>query len=571
MLGIAEYRVHSFTVTLYDQPQEAARTYTTDSTGLANNEDSYTSTPVAGKFTNDRVIGEIVLTKSDLDQAVEGADTALHGTASIEGAVYDLYAAEDIQHPDGVSGTVDYSKIVDANGNPIWHSTVLTNGGWDTNYLPVLKKDHLVASAEIQNGVLAFANLYLGKYYLVERATGIVLPVDTDGHFYVTGQYPVLDRTLQPTGETQPLASEGGKYTDYVYRNQYSAVAESRALSGVKTYDGYYLSFAEGYLCDEINHYSALAYGSESQYITRDTDGSKDAVLKSGFSIQKVVSTTGPGTPAPKLEGAGFTVYRVWELSKVDEFQKNADGTYNVQSILDAYRKDSYDNDTPKYDFSGEGAAVARMFESDASLVAEYNASLTEAGDYANGNGDGWVPTGVENEYILSEIFTNEEGIIRVTGLPYGQYLVVETTLPKDLFQADPFVVTVDSNAPQSVMCQPDGSVTTPSNSYMAYNVLNEELEGYLQLIKIDAETGKPVKIADTAFQIYRILEDGTEKLIEMPDPNSGSATAKTSTFYTDEDGYLKTPEKLPLGRYRVVEIEGPEGFFNDEQYNVVF
>ena len=563
---------NTVTVTLHDQPQEATRTYTTDSTGLANNEDSYTSTPVSGKFTNDRVIGEIVLTKSDLDQAVEGADTALHGTASIEGAVYDLYAAEDIQHPDGVSGTVDYSKIVDANGNPIWHTTVLTNGGWDTDYLPVLAKDHLVASAEIKDGVLAFANLYLGKYYLVERATGIVLPLDGDGQYYVSGQYPVLDRTLQPTGEYEPLAvNSHGEYTDYVYKNLYSSVAEGRALSGVKTYDGYYLSFAEGYPCDEINHYSTLAYGSESQYIIRSDDYSNDAVLKSGFSIQKVVSTTGPGTPAPKLEGAGFTVYRVWELSKADQFTRNPAGTYYVQSILDAYRKDSYDNDTPKYDFSGEGAAVARMFESDDSLVAEYNASLTEAGDCANGQGDGWVPTGVENEYILSEIFTNEEGVLRITGLPYGQYLVVETTLPKDLFQADPFVVTVDSAAPQSILCQPDGSVTTPSNSYMTYNVLNEELEGYLQLIKIDAETGKPVKIADTAFQIYKIEEDGTETLLEMPDPNSGSATAKTSTFYTDADGYLKTPEKLPLGRYRVVEVEGPTGFFNDTAYNVVF
>lgn len=67
---------NTVTVTLYDQPQDATRTYTTDSIGLANNKDSYTSTPVSGKFTNDRVIGEIVLTKSDLDQAVEGADTA---------------------------------------------------------------------------------------------------------------------------------------------------------------------------------------------------------------------------------------------------------------------------------------------------------------------------------------------------------------------------------------------------------------------------------------------------------------------------------------------------------------
>ena len=561
------------TVQIYGEPKEAGRTYATDSTGLANNEDSYTSTPVNGKFTNDRVIGTIVLTKSDLDQVFTdvGSGGALHGTASIEGAVYDLYAAEDIQHPDGVSGTVDYSKIVDANGNPIWHTTILTNGGWDTDYLPILAKDHLVASAEIQNGVLAFANLYLGKYYLVERATGIVLPVDTDGHFYLTGQYPVLDRTLQSTGETKALNTSRGEYTDYVYKNQYSAVAEGRALTGIKTYDGYYLSYAEGYLCDETNHYETLAYGSESQYVIRATDGSKDAVLKSGFSIQKVVSTTGPGTPAPKQEGAGFTVYRVWELSKADQFTRNPDGSYNVQSILDAYRKDSYDNDTPKYDFTGEGAAVARMYESDQTLVEEYNASLTAAQDYANGQGDGWVPTQNTNEYRLSELFTNEEGTLRVTGLPYGQYLVVETTLPKDLFQADPFVVTVDSSTPQSIFCQPDGSVTTPSNSYLTYNVLNEELEGYLQLIKIDAETGKPVKIAGTAFQIYRILEDGTEELIEMPDPDSGSATAKTSTFYTDADGYLKTPEKLPLGRYRVVELEGPEGFYNDAAYNVVF
>ena len=574
------------TVQIYGEPKNATRTYETDSTGLANNEDAYTSVPVVGKFTNDRVIGEIVLTKADSDQLQESVHRALtdedgdtsavpggvlHGTASIEGAVYDLYAAEDIQHPDGVSGVVDYSKIVDANGNPIWHTTVLTNGGWGADYLPVLAKDHLVASGEIRNGVLAFSNLYLGKYYLVERATGIVLPVDTDGHFYVTGQYPVLDKTLQPTGETKSLNTSRGEYTDYVYKNQFSAVAEGRALTGVKTYDGYYLSYAEGYLCDETNHYHTLAYDSEAAYIIRKVDGSKDAVLKSGFSIQKVVSTTGPGSPAPKLEGAGFTVYRVWDLSKADQFTRNPDGSYNVQSILDAYRKDSYDNDTPKYDFSGEGAAVARMYESDQALVEEYNASLTAAQDYANGQGDGWVPTQNTNEYRLSELFTNEEGTLRVTGLPYGQYLVVETTLPKDLFQADPFVVTVDSSTPQSIFCQPDGSVTTPSNSYLTYNVLNEELEGYLQLIKIDAETGKPVKIAGTAFQIYRILEDGTEELIEMPDPDSGSATAKTSTFYTDADGYLKTPEKLPLGRYRVVELEGPEGFYNDAAYNVVF
>lgn len=43
-----------------------------------------------------------------------------HADAWLDGAVYDLYAAEDIQHPDGVTGTVDYSKITYPDGTPIW-------------------------------------------------------------------------------------------------------------------------------------------------------------------------------------------------------------------------------------------------------------------------------------------------------------------------------------------------------------------------------------------------------------------------------------------------------------------
>ena len=104
-------------------------------------------------------------------------------------------------------------------------------------------------------------------------------------------------------------------------------------------------------------------------------------------------------------------------------------------------------------------------------------------------------------------MFTNDEGIFRVEGLPYGQYLVVETTIPKDVFQCDPFIVTVDANSPQSRFTIPAGSVTTASNDYMTYNILDEELEGYLQLIKTDTETGKAVKIANTSFALYRLDE----------------------------------------------------------------
>ena len=36
------------------------------------------------------------------------------------------------------------------------------------------------------------------------------------------------------------------------------------------------------------------------------------------------------------------------------------------------------------------------------------------------------------------------------------------------------------------------------------------------------------------------------------------------STFYTNAEGILTLPEKLPLGKYRIVEVSGPDGFYNE-------
>ena len=557
-------------VTITFGSRKADKTYATDPTGIANNEDSYTMHANADKMQNDRVLGNILLTKVDLDAARYLA-AGSNGDTTLEGAVYDLYAADTIEHPDGVSGVVDYSKITDANGTPIWHTTVLTNGGWDTDYLPILQKDRLVASAKITDGKLAFANLYMGRYYLVERATGLVLPIDGNGKLYVTGKYPQLNKKLERTGKYSNLARKNNEYTDYIYKNQYSAVAESRKLDGSKACDGYYLSYGKGYLCDEVNHYKTLSYADESTYHIHAEQESQDEVLKSGFSLQKLVSTTGQPSPALKLEGAGFTVYRISKLSKAAHFKQNPDGSYDAASILSAYRKDNYDNATLKYDFTAEGQAIANMFESSTDTVNAYNATLTADCDYANGKGNGWMPTDQPAEYRLGEIFTNDEGIFRVEGLPYGQYLVVETTIPKDVFQCDPFIMTVDANSPQSRFTVPAGSVTTPSNDYMTFSVLDEELEGYLQLIKTDTETGKAVKIANTSFALYKLDDKGNKTRISMIDPASGSATKKTDVFYTDADGLMKTPEKLPLGRYLIEELQGPEGYYNDPAYSVEF
>ena len=56
---------------------------------------------------------------------------------------------------------------------------MLTNGGWDTDYLPILQKDRLVASAKITDSTLAFVNLYMGRYYLclLYTSTRTAIPI----------------------------------------------------------------------------------------------------------------------------------------------------------------------------------------------------------------------------------------------------------------------------------------------------------------------------------------------------------------------------------------------------------
>ena len=70
----------------------------------------------------------------------------------------------------------------------------------DQRLSAVLKKDNLVASAKIKDGWLTFSNLYLGKYYVVERSTGTVIPL-REGALAVSGTYPTVDsRTKAATG-----------------------------------------------------------------------------------------------------------------------------------------------------------------------------------------------------------------------------------------------------------------------------------------------------------------------------------------------------------------------------------
>lgn len=358
--------------------------------------------------------------------------------------------------------------------------------------------DELVASQTIVDGKLDFENIYPGKYYVVER--------------------------VKETNTVSYVDSDGKTHEDVIK-----------------------VSFAPGYLVDETVYPVDLVYGNETQSVVTKTVTSREEIIRSGFALTKLKTATGE-TEAETLKGAGFSVYRISDLSKADQFAVNADGSYDLASIREAYVNRKYNNEAKKYDFSEESTVT--MIEKGSTLVDAYNATLQNG---ENGRGEGWVATGnivrAATEYQLGEVFTNDAGILRVGCLPHGQYLVVETTTPSDVFTVDPFIVTVNEKS--------------PSTGYMNMRYfVDEEFEAYVKVVKVDAETGEAVQIADTAFQI---MNRKTGKLVTMEETRFFGLLSKTvDTFYTNEEGMLVLPELLPKGNYRLIEVKGPEGYYNE-------
>ena len=101
-------------------------------------------------------------------------------------------------------------------------------------------------------------------------------------------------------------------------------------------------------------------------------------MAKGNLEISKHISSTG-STDGIDLEGAGFTIYLISDLSKASEFTSSRSGQYRLSSILAAYINPKYDESHPKYDFTAEGHAIAKTYALDESEIAAYNATLTAA------------------------------------------------------------------------------------------------------------------------------------------------------------------------------------------------
>ena len=154
----------------------------------------------------------------------------------------------------------------------------------------------------------------------------------------------------------------------------------------------------------------------------------------------------------------------------------------------------------------------------------------------------------VIGENGATEMFTDEKGHACSIALPYGTYLVRETTTPHNYKPVDDFIVRITEHSP---------------NTPQVWRVLlDEEFEAKLKIIKQDDETKKPVLQEGTEFRIYDM--DRGEYVKQV---TTYPTTEVHISFFTDEEGYLILPENLKIGHYRIEEVTAPNGYTLNENY----
>lgn len=162
---------------------------------------------------------------------------------------------------------------------------------------------------------------------------------------------------------------------------------------------------------------------------------------------------------------------------------------------------------------------------------AEFQIYLKSSGSFVNADKD-------ERDTIVCD----EDGFASTKLLPYGVYTVHQTKGWDGREKITDF----------------DVFINTDGKTYK-FLINNKNFESYLKVVKLDKETGKRIPYEGAAFEIYD--SDNHRVTMQYTYPQVTSI----HTFYTNKEGYLITPEKLPYGDYTLKEVQAPYGYILDD------
>lgn len=439
-------------------------------------------------FNNERQKADVSVVKQDKDTK-----------KPLKGGIFALYASDDIRNADG--------SVVVKKGTLIEKVTTGADGTAKfTVDLPIGYSYSVKEDQAPEGYVRNTEDVYTFKFSYTNDKEATVSFAHTFSNDRVTAKinlYKVDKETGKavPQGDATLKGAVYGLYaredivhpdgaTGTIYKAGEQVASLTTDDKGQASVNGLYLG---KYYVKEITPPTGYLADAEEHDLTCSYEGDMTAEVKRECTsseqvikqpFQIIKAANNGKTDAELLSGAGFTVYLKSSLTK------KADG--------------SYDFDSAKPVVSGENGAT--------------------------------------------EIFTDEKGYACSIPLPFGSYIVRETTTPHNYKPVDDFEVNITEHHP---------------NEPQIWRVLlDEEFKAKLKIVKKDDETKKSVLIAGTEFKVYDL---DNKKYLEQVTTYPVTTTHKS--YFTDSQGYLIMPKNLKIGHYRIEEVNAPEGYTINKNY----
>ena len=427
------------------------------------------------------------------------------------------------------------------------------------------------------NGEIQIDNLPPGNYQVSEYTDSKYVPQNTKTVTVIGGQTAtvefsnVLKRgSLTVTKTCEDGLNEGIKF--HLYGTSLSGIAVNEYAvtdnTGVAHFNN--VLIGSGYTIEEVD--TAIRYVIPDNQTTaiewnKVTNNSFNNVLKKfRVTVTKQDYEKGNAQGDAKLSGAVYGLFKGNDL--VAQYTTDSNGSFTTDyyvcgtdwTIKEITPSEGYLlNDTvykvgadPKdytveYNNAPDMTVMEQVIKGKISIIkhtddgetqietpekgAEFQVYLKSSGSFVNADKD-------ERDTIVCD----QDGFASTKLLPYGVYTVHQTK----------------GWAGRELITDFDVFISTDGKTYK-FLINNKNFESYLKVVKLDKETGKRIPYEGAAFEIYD--SDNHRVTMQYTYPQVTSV----HTFYTNKEGYLITPEKLPYGDYTLKEVQAPYGYVLDD------
>lgn len=422
-------------------------------------------------------------------------------------------------------------------------------------------------------GVIQIDNLTPGVYTVTEQNYDKYEPQEVRRVTVVSGQVATVNFSnvlkrgdLTVTKTSEDGLNEGVKF--HLFGKSLSGLAVDEYAVTDSTGKAYFrdVLIGTGYTLEEVD--TAIRYvipekqTAAVEWNKVTNKGFTNILKKWNVTVTKSDSETGTAQGDASLGGAVYGIYKGEQL--IDTYTTDANGQFTTKyyvcgddwSVREIEPSEGYlldesahhigaeaknytveynstANDVTEQVIKGNIALIKHTDDGETQLEtpeagAEFSVFLKSAGSYDAAEDS-------ERDYLTCD----ENGFAQTKDLPYGIYTVHQ----------------VKGWDGRELLADFDVYIAKNGHTYR-YLANNANFESYIKIVKVDAETGKTIPYAGAGFQLYRPDGSLITQTFTYPEVTT------IDTFYTNDEGYLITPEKLEYGSgYSLIEVFAPYGY----------